>query len=384
MNNYKGLFYNEKTKKLYYEGGAHFKYKDLVRELEAIKAKREEENEKNKKHSRNKSIEYFQEKKILENLQNNPKSNLITLDNDQYLFHSPIKDNKNNNNYIENLLSLDQIKTTQKRKIKLKDIKPNIKIKNYGENILNTENNNRYNSIDIDKKIRNKSFDIKMLNENNNYKNNVMLTEEKYNYNKNKNILNLKLLSKSNQKSYKNLITLSSLPKIESLYFNNISNKNIYDNNSNSNMATNSTNKKSEFNDPKNKMENEIEKKLKLADLHIFSLKKKLPHINVQSMSNINNINNINKYVDKNKILFNVNENKHTKKKFLINNSINNNPREILYDFDDVNNEIEDTIENINLKKNNYKILKMADSDKNKDIESVLLHKKNKKSHKKK
>ena len=44
MNNYKGLFYNEKTKKLYYEGGAHFKYKDLVKELEAIKAKREEEN----------------------------------------------------------------------------------------------------------------------------------------------------------------------------------------------------------------------------------------------------------------------------------------------------------------------------------------------------
>ena len=36
MNNYKGIFYNQETEKKYYEGGAHFKYSDLVRELEKL------------------------------------------------------------------------------------------------------------------------------------------------------------------------------------------------------------------------------------------------------------------------------------------------------------------------------------------------------------
>ena len=36
MNNYKGIFYKQETEKKYYEGGAHFKYSDLVRELQKI------------------------------------------------------------------------------------------------------------------------------------------------------------------------------------------------------------------------------------------------------------------------------------------------------------------------------------------------------------
>ena len=36
MNNYKGVFYKKETEKKYYEGGAHFKYSDLVRELEKL------------------------------------------------------------------------------------------------------------------------------------------------------------------------------------------------------------------------------------------------------------------------------------------------------------------------------------------------------------
>ena len=36
MNHYKGIFYNQETEKKYYEGGAHFKYSDLVRELEKL------------------------------------------------------------------------------------------------------------------------------------------------------------------------------------------------------------------------------------------------------------------------------------------------------------------------------------------------------------
>ena len=33
MNNYKGVFYKETKEKNYYEGGAHFKYKDLYEVL---------------------------------------------------------------------------------------------------------------------------------------------------------------------------------------------------------------------------------------------------------------------------------------------------------------------------------------------------------------
>ena len=36
MNHYKGIFYNQETEKKYYEGGAHFKNSDLVRELEKL------------------------------------------------------------------------------------------------------------------------------------------------------------------------------------------------------------------------------------------------------------------------------------------------------------------------------------------------------------
>lgn len=41
MEEYKGIFYNDNSEKKYYEGGAHFKYKDLVRELTFIKKQRE-------------------------------------------------------------------------------------------------------------------------------------------------------------------------------------------------------------------------------------------------------------------------------------------------------------------------------------------------------
>ena len=267
MINYKGLFYKEDSKKPYYEGGAHFKYKDLVRALEGLKIKKDEEENEKQYHSRNKPQDYFQEKDNLKTLQYKEKANLATIDNNNYVFDSPSKDNKNNN-YYDQLLSIDKIKLSQKRRIKLKDINSNFKLKENEENVLFTENN-RYNSIDIQNKLRNKSLDVKLFNEKNNYKNKILLTEDKYN-NNNKNLLNLKLLSSQNQKSSKNLSAITSLPKIESLYFNNISNKNLYHNGSNSNMATNSTNKGSDQIDLKNKMEKEIQQKLKLADFNFF------------------------------------------------------------------------------------------------------------------
>ena len=371
MNNYKGLFYNKDSKKLYYEGGAHFKYKELFRALEALKAKRDEENSEKKFHLRNKSIDYLQEK----------ETNLKTNDNNYYNYESP-KRNKDKTNYIEQILSLDKLETSKKRKLKLKEIKTDNTQK---EAFLYTENN-RYNNINNDPKIRSQSLDINILNEKNNYINKVLLGDKKDNDKRNSShLLNLKLLQNTNPKSYKNLNTLSSLPKIESAYFNNISKKNIMEN-TNSNLATDFTNKRKDLMDPNHKMELEINKNLNLPDFYFFSLKKKtqLPQLNLQSISSINK-NTLNKINDKNRLLFFFNKNK-KEDDFSLNNEMksqkDNSKKE--------NENDEDMLKSIDLKNNNHKIIKLKklDKEKKEDLKSKLFsnHKsksRNKKSHKK-
>ena len=364
MINYKGLFYKEDSKKPFYEGGAHFKYKDLVRALEALKAKKDEKENEKKYHSRNKSINYIQDKDIF--IPKNPISNLITIDNNYNNYESPQK-KRNNNNYIEQLLSLDKLKLSKKRKLKLKDIKYDNK---QNEAFLYTENN-RYNNNNNESKIRSNSLDINLLNTKNDNINKILLSEKKYNNkNNNNNIIhNLKLLPNSNTKSFKNLSTITSLPKIESLYFNNISKKILVENNSNSNLATDATNKRNDYIDPKTKMENEINKNLKLPDFNYFSIKKKLPHLNFQSMSTLDN-NKSNRIYDKNRQIFTINKN--NKEDFSVNQKKDNK-----YDI-----ETDDALKSINLKKDNYKILKLAnyDKDKKNDLKSKLFSIKNKKS----
>lgn len=39
MEDYKGIYYNDDTEQKYYEGGAHFKYKDLYKILEELSKK---------------------------------------------------------------------------------------------------------------------------------------------------------------------------------------------------------------------------------------------------------------------------------------------------------------------------------------------------------
>ena len=365
MINYKGLFYKEDSKKPFYEGGAHFKYKDLVRALEALKAKKDEKENEKKYHSRNKSINYIQDKDLF--IPKNPISNLITIDNNYNNYESPPK-KRNNNNYIEQLLSLDKLKLSKKRKLKLKDIKYDNK---QNEAFLYTENNRYNNNNNNESKIRSNSLDINLLNAKNDNINKILLSEKKYNNkNNNNNIIhNLKLLPNSNTKSFKNLSTITSLPKIESLYFNNISKKILVENNSNSNLATDATNKRNDYIDPKTKMENEINKNLKLPDFNYFSIKKKLPHLNFQSMSTLDN-NKSNRIYDKNSQIFTINKN--NKEDFSVNQKKDNK-----YDI-----ETDDALKSINLKKDNYKILKLAnyDKDKKNDLKSKLFSIKNKKS----
>ena len=372
--NYKGLFYNKDAKKNYYEGGAHFKYKDLYKALEVLKAKREEEDSKKKYHIRNKSIDYLQEDEI----------NLKTSVNNYYNYESP-KINKDKTNHIEQLLSLDKIKTSKKRKLKLKEIKTD---NNKNEPFLYTENN-RYNikninNVNNDPKIRSNSLDINILNEKNNYINKILMTDKEYSFKtntnniKNSNVLNLKLLQNSNPKSYKNLNTISSLPKIESLYFNNLSKKNIMDN-SNSNLDTDFTNKKNDFMDPNTKLEIEINRNLNLPDCHFFSLRKKatLPQLNLQSMSTINN-NESNKNNDKNRLLFMLKKNK--KEDFSLYNEIKPQKDVNKYEND------EDMLKSIDYKSNNFKTLKLINLDKEKknDLRNKLFNHKSKSKNKNK
>ena len=60
MLNYKGIFYREEKEKKFYEGGAHFKYSDLVKALlDLIKEK-------------NQNLEF----ETLENSKNSPKNKI--------------------------------------------------------------------------------------------------------------------------------------------------------------------------------------------------------------------------------------------------------------------------------------------------------------------
>jgi hypothetical protein len=369
MNNYKGIFYNEDPQKHYYEGGAHFKYKHLVKALKELKAKREEEENELKLHSRNKSLDLYQDKNI------NNNNNLLTLDtNNNYnnnLFESPTNKREKKDAYIEQLLSIDKLKHSKKHKIKLKEIKTEHKPKVLGA--LYTENN-RY-SNDNEPIIRNSSMDLHLHNlrdrNDDEYRNIKLLSEDK----KMKNIFNMKLSSKN----------LEKLPKIQSLYYNNLSKKNVLENISNSNMATNSTNIKGELNDPiYNKLEYEINKTLNKPDFFIFSHKKKLPHISGKSLSIINNNDKPNNLLDKNKLKFTAN-NRNNKEDLTISHT--NNIKS--FNINENNNDEDDKdyiIKNINLKKSNFKIFKLSNKENENNIElksKLMGDSEKKRSHKK-
>jgi len=370
MLNYKGLFYNDQKQKHFYEGGAHFKYKHLVKALEELKQKQDEKENKDKIHNKNKSLDYNQNQDLLIN------------DNRHNILISPNKDK--NNDYIEQLLNFNSVKRSKKGTIKLKEIKSVDRKKDI---VLNTENN-RYNN---EMNIRNNSLEfnknLNLKSNVNNYKDMILLTENRNNNKSKDSKLKIDFDSYSNTKSYKNLQNMISLPKIESSYFNSLSKKNIIEN-SNSNMATKSTNRKSEFSKPKMEMEieynlnkdlNKIDKK---PDYLFYSHTKNLPKINIESMSPINN-NKQNINLDKNRQLFTINVK--NKEESIYNNIKNNNGDNNGYLYNNNN------LRSIHLKKNSQRILRLNNEDKDKDkdinkisIKSKLFSMERKKSHRKK
>ena len=208
MINYKGL-YNGKNKKVeFYEGGAHFKYSDLyerVNELQKIISPNRLKVESSNLDKDN--IERVEIKKISKKY-NIKKPNKINLDE---LLQS---DNKNNIFMIKkNKLS----KNIFLNKKKADDI-----------NINNILNNDKKNNDDIDE-INNININIKEKN----FKDELIIKL------KLKKLSNLKKLKSSRIKKFFNFKKNkqnSSLPKINSFYFKNLS-KDINDENKNNNFS---------------------------------------------------------------------------------------------------------------------------------------------------
>jgi hypothetical protein len=205
MINYKGIFYHKEKEKHFYEGGAHFKYSDLVNRInQLIKEKNKFESSEdssivsNKINKNEVSKMNSQEKKT--------NSNLLTINTQKNTNNIKLVNNKN-------ILTEQNIEPNKKNKL-INLIDYNIKVSPF-KNKLN--NNNKkyycYNSIDKNNK---KSLKNSIFNDN--------LNESNDNDKKSK---------------YKN-----NLPPIQSSYFKKApSNKNIFEKNNETNDNNNNNHK---------------------------------------------------------------------------------------------------------------------------------------------
>ena len=205
MNNYKGVFYNQQNEKKYYEGGAHFKYSDLVRELQ----------------------------KIIEETQMNNKINYLVNSNSQ---KSAIKSEGNKfkekipkENNLEKLLTLNNYKD-----IIIYNNK-NIKTK---ENSISKQMLKKINFLELIEQ-NSKLFPIKNSFYYNKYfycKNSI---DDNFNKNRTFKIINNINKTNNNIKMVTNKKTINinnKLPLIESSYFKKFDNKNsLYLNKDNKN-----------------------------------------------------------------------------------------------------------------------------------------------------
>ena len=164
MDNYKGIYANHKTNKpRFFEGGAHFKYKDLYRILELIYEKREEK----KKRESEKIKEDLLINENKDNLINENKDNLIDENHKSYINNERsnslnYKNLKRNNQNI--LLSLteknyDNNNKKEEEKIPIKKSKMFI---NLNHEKLNLKLPSEVNLYNLNKE---KPF----INHNNNY-----------------------------------------------------------------------------------------------------------------------------------------------------------------------------------------------------------------------
>jgi len=232
MENYKGIFYNDHEEKKYYEGGAHFKYSDLVRELNKLC----QDPKKNSSISillnsnSQKQGVVIRKNSILKSEGNNNikyrkrmgNSNLLTLNNYKDIIirnNKFVLNKKNNFNLQSGRKRMDLIELINNH-LKLSPIRANNNYNNYKKYYYCK------NSLDKDKEKENRP--LKQMNKNINKTND-----------------NLKLII-NNKRTIQ-----SNLPLIESFYYKKLLNNNLINinkvsinNSSNSDLKNNKNNLK--------------------------------------------------------------------------------------------------------------------------------------------
>ena len=201
MYNYKGIFYCDEKEKQYYEGGAHFKYSDLVHVLNKLIKERNKETEINSSKDSKENIIIFSNQNNIfregRKMNNQKKLNLnfLTINTNGFLNENKLNINKSSK------LILNAEKNNE-NKIKDKILK--LASKNMKISPLKTNPNQNKKIFSIDKR----SYNTKTL-ENKNYKRDIYKNISIYMNNKNQ-------------------IKNNNLPIIKDFHLNNFSNRNIF------------------------------------------------------------------------------------------------------------------------------------------------------------
>ena len=203
MNNFKGIFYKIKKEKIYFEGGAHFKYTDLVNELNKLNRIKTDS-------KTNLTID------VLSNSDSH-RQGLVCVK------HNYIKSENNNSNnkntffkqkqFNSNLITLNNYKDIiiKNKKAFSKDrniIKKNSLLELFNNNLKVINNsNNKYSINSIDKYNKNNSikFQLNNINKNTINNNNLPLIESSY-FNK---------FQKNLKEPNKNIISQNNFNKIK-------------------------------------------------------------------------------------------------------------------------------------------------------------------------
>ena len=165
MYNYKGIFYESEKEKQYYEGGAHFKYADLVCELNKLIKERNKETEINSSKDSKENLIIFSNRNNIfrdgrkTNNQKKINLNFLTINTNGFLNENKLNANKSNKLIMK-------IEKNNENKIKSKILKLNSK--NMKISPLKTNPNQNKKIFSIDKK----SYNLKTL-ENKDYKRDI-------------------------------------------------------------------------------------------------------------------------------------------------------------------------------------------------------------------
>ena len=201
MYNYKGIFYCDEKEKQYYEGGAHFKYSDLVHVLNKLIKERNKETEINSSKDSKENIIIFSNQNNIfregRKMNNQKKLNLnfLTINTNGFLNENKLNINKSSKLFLN-------AEKNNENKIKDKILK--LASKNMKISPLKTNPNQNKKIFSIDKG----SYRTKTL-ENKNYKRDIYKNISIYMNNKNQ-------------------IKNKNLPIIKDFHLNNFSNRNIF------------------------------------------------------------------------------------------------------------------------------------------------------------